>query len=127
MESTATNVEGLYDQAKKYTEDSLELYKLQAIDRTAVILSSIASRSALALIVVLFTLFINVGISLYLGTLLGALYLGFLVLSGFYVIIGVIVYFFKKEMIEQPIANLVIGALMKTAENTSKIALHEER
>lgn len=127
MKSTAANVEGLYDQAKKYTEDSLELYKLQAIDRTAVILSSIASRSALALIVVLFTLFINVGISLYLGTLLGALYLGFLVLSGFYVIIGVIVFFFKKEMIEKPIANLVIGALMQTAENTSKIAVHEER
>lgn len=127
MKSTATNVEGLYDQAKKYTEDSIELYKLQAIDRTAVILSSIASRSALALIVVLFTLFLNVGISLYLGTLLGAIYLGFLVLSGFYVIIGVIVYFFKKEMIEKPIANLVIGALMQTAENTSKIVLHEER
>jgi hypothetical protein len=127
MESTATNVEGLYDQARKYTEDSLELYKLQAIDRTAVILSSIVARSALALIVVLFTLFINVGISLYLGTLLGALYLGFLVLSGFYVIIGVIVYFFKKEMIEKPIANLVIGALMQSTEDTSKIALHEER
>ncbi len=120
MDTTATHIEGLYDKAKKYTEDSIELYKLNAIDKTTVILSSLASRIALTMVVALFTLFINIGVSLYIGEILGSSYLGFLVLSGFYLLVGICIYFFKREWIEIPISNLVIKALLKSKTRASK-------
>ena len=67
MDNIATNAEMLYEKAKSYTETSLELFKLNAIDKTADIVSSLISRLALVLVVAMFTLFVNIALSLFLG------------------------------------------------------------
>lgn len=113
METTAKHIELLYDKVKEYTETSIELYKLNAIEVTADVVSSLASRIALALVFSLFTLFVNIAISLWIGNLLGAYYLGFLIVSGFYLIISILIYFFCEKLIETPITNLVIAKLLK--------------
>ena len=113
METTAKHIELLYNKVKEYTETSIELYKLNAIDVTADIVSSLASRIVLVLVFSLFTLFVNIAISLLIGNLLGAYYLGFLIVSGFYLIITILVYFFSAKLIEAPIINLVIAKLLK--------------
>lgn len=113
METAAQHIESLYDKAKKYTETSIELYKLNAIEKTSDVVSSLVSRIALVLAFSLFTLFVNIGISLLIGKVLGAYYLGFLIVSGFYLIITMLVYFFSEKFIETPIANLVISKLLK--------------
>src|SRR5690606_2764986 len=114
METAAQHIELLYDKAKKYTETSLELYKLNAIDIASDVISSLVSRIALVLILSFFTLFINIGISLLIGDMLGAYYLGFLVVSGFYLILAILIYFFSEQLIESPITNLVIAKLLKS-------------
>jgi hypothetical protein len=114
METAAQHIELLYDKAKKYTETSIELYKLNAIDITSDVVSSLVSRMALVLAFSLFTLFINIGISLLIGNMLGAYYLGFLIVSGFYLIITMLIYFFSEKFIETPITNLVIAKLLKS-------------
>lgn len=113
METTAKQIELLYDKVKEYTETSIELYKLNAVEVTADVVSSIISRLALALVFSLFTLFVNIAISLLIGNLLGAYYLGFLIVSGFYLVLSLIIYFFNKNLIKVPITNLVIDKLLK--------------
>ncbi|QHI34995.1 hypothetical protein IMCC3317_03410 [Kordia antarctica] len=113
MESTASHIEAIYDKAKAYTETSIALYKLNAIDKTADIVSSIVSWLALGSIVVVFILFINIGISLYIGELLQANYLGFLIVSSFYLVLGTLLYIFNGRLISKPITNLVISKLMR--------------
>lgn len=113
METAAKHIELLYDKVKEYTETSIELYKLNAIEVTADIVSSLVSRIAIALVFCLFTLFVNIAISLFIGKLLGAYYLGFLIVSGFYLIITILFYFFSSELIKMPITNLVIAKLLK--------------
>lgn len=113
MENTATNFDLLYEKAKKYTETSIELLKLNAIDKTADVSSSIVSRVAVVMVVAMFTLFLNVGISLYIGKLLNEYYLGFLIVSAFYLLLAIILYSFKDALIKTPIANLIIRKLMK--------------
>jgi len=113
METTAKHIESLYSKVKEYTETSIELYKLNAIDVTADVVSSIASRIVLVLAFSLFTLFVNIAISLFIGNLLGAYYWGFLIVSGFYLIISVILYYYGGKLIIEPISNLVISKLLK--------------
>lgn len=119
MDNTATNIELLYEKAKKYTETSLELFRLNAIDKTADVSSSLMARIAIVMVVAMFTLFINIGISLFIGKMLGEYYLGFMIVSLFYLIIGLILYFFSHQLIKTPITNLVIDKLLKTKVNQS--------
>ena len=62
MNTIQDQLESLYGKAKQYTESSIELYKLQAIGKTADIVSALVSRLALFTIISLFTLFVNIAI-----------------------------------------------------------------
>jgi len=121
VEHTATSVEMLYEKAKKYTETSLDLLALNTVDKTADVLSSLTSRVFIAMAIAMFTLFINIGISLFIGKLLDEYYLGFLIVSAFYFIIAVVLYFFKDKLIETPIANMIIDKLLKSRRSEINI------
>lgn len=116
MNTIQDQLESLYGKAKQYTENSIELYKLQAIGKTADIVSALVSRLALFTIISLFTLFVNIAISLFIGKQMGAYYLGFLIVSCFYLILAILVYFFNNKLIKTPITNLVIEKLLKPRE-----------
>lgn len=118
------NAEILYEKAKEYTETSIELYKLNAINTTADVVSSLVSRIVLLIVVSLFTLFVNIAISLFIGEQLGSSYLGFLFVSGFYLTVAIIVQVFNYKLIKKPISNLVIGKLLNPTRvdfTTSKL------
>jgi len=121
VENTATSVEMLYEKAKKYTETSLDLLTLNTVDKTADVLSSLTSRVFIAMAVAMFTLFINIGISLFIGKLLSEYYLGFFIVSAFYFIIAVVLYLFKDKLIETPIANMIIAKLLKSKRSGTTI------
>ncbi len=113
MDNIATNIELLYQKAKEYTETSIELYRLNAIDKTADVVSSLFARLALLMVVAMFTLFINIALSLYIGKLLDEMYLGFLIVSGFYLILSIVIYYFSEKLLKVPLTNLVIAKLLK--------------
>lgn len=117
MDNTATNIELLYDKAKKYTETSMELFRLNAIDKTADVASSLMARMAIVMVVAMFTLFINIGIGLFIGKMLGEYYLGFMIVSLFYLILAIVLHLFRNQFIKIPITNLVIEKLLKTKMN----------
>lgn len=125
MDNIATNFEKLYDRAKEYTETSIELYRLNAIDKTADVVSSLFARLALLLVVAMFSLLINIALSLYIGKLLDEMYLGFLIVSGFYLVLSLIIFLFSNKFLKIPLTNLIIEKLLKTKvkninSNTSK-------
>jgi hypothetical protein len=119
METAAKHIELLYDKVKEYTETSIDLYKLNAIDVTADVVSSLVSRVLLVLVFSLFTLFVNIAISLLIGNLIGSYYLGFLIVSGFYLIITMLIYFFSNKFIKTPISNLVIAKLLTSGRKNT--------
>ena len=104
----------LYEKAKTYTETSLELLALNMVDKTADLLSSLTSRFLIAMAVAMFTLFINIGISLFIGKQLKEYYLGFLIVSAFYLLIAVVLYALKDKLIKTPVSNLIIVKLLKS-------------
>ena len=114
MDNIATNIDLLYQKAKEYTETSLELYKLNAIDKTADLVSSLFARLSLFTVVAMFSLFLNIALSLYLGKILGEMYLGFLIVSGIYLVLSIAIYFLSYKLIKVPVTDLIISKLLKT-------------
>lgn len=107
------NVETLFDQAGDYVETRVDLFKLQVIQKTSDIISSLASRLILILIIVIFVMIANIGIALVLGEWMGKNYYGFFALAGFYLIAGLIFNSFKSKWIKEPVANSIIRKAFK--------------
>lgn len=112
MENSVSNLEMLLDKAKEYSITSLEIYKLEAVEKSADIVSSVSIRLILILLIALFSLFINIGISFWIGKLLGATYLGFICVSSFYLMAAIIVYLFRDQLVKHPVHNYVIKKLV---------------
>ncbi|CAM3601374.1 hypothetical protein FLGE108171_05300 [Flavobacterium gelidilacus] len=128
MDNIATNMEQLYQKAKDYTEISIELFRLNAIDKTADLVSSLLSRFILAMFVTMFTLFVNIALSLYIGKLLEETYLGFLIVSGIYLVLSIVILLYSDKLLKKPLTNLVIAKLLKTKDkrNYPNISENEE-
>ncbi len=120
MDNIATNMEALYEKAKEYVDLNIELFRLNAIDKAADVLSSLFARLILIMVVAMFTLFINIALSLYIGKQLGEMYLGFLIVSGIYLVLSILVYYFSDKMLKLPLTNLVIAKLLKTKAKRNK-------
>lgn len=112
MERVATPIDLLFEKAEDYSKTSIELLKLNVINKSADVLSSVTSLIAIGIVVALFTLFLNIGLGLYIGKLLGEYYLGFFIVSGFYFLLATIIYLLKEKYIKEKITDLIITKLI---------------
>ena len=85
MPDDATPIESLFERAEDYSRTTVELLKLQAIDKTADVVSSLISRMAVFITVALSVLIVNIGLALWIGELLGNAFYGFFIIGGFLV------------------------------------------
>jgi len=110
----AESVDLLYKKAKKYAETNAELLALNAVDKTSDVLSSLTARLLIILVFAMFALFVSLGLSFFIGELLHAYYLGFFIVSAFYLVVAIMLYLFKDTLIKLPVANLFIRKLLKS-------------
>jgi hypothetical protein len=113
MENDTSTIEMLFEKAEEYTRTTVELMKLQAVDKAATVMSSLLSRVIVFIVFVLFAFLFNVGLSLWVGELLGATYYGFFVVSGFYLLVTIILYIVKDKVLKTPICNFIIVRMLK--------------
>ena len=121
VDDMATSIDKLYEKAKKYTETSTELLALKAVDKSADVLSSLTAVILIVIVVAMFTLFINIGLSLFIGKLLNEYYLGFFMVSAFYLVLALVLYVYRNELIKSPLANLIISKLLKSKYSDSNV------
>lgn len=113
MENKATTIEMLFEKAEDYTRTTIDLVKLNAVDKTADVISSLLSRLAVSVVIVMFAILANIGLSLWIGELLGKPYLGFFAVSVGYLLISIVLNIFKDEWIKMPVSNFIIVKLLK--------------
>lgn len=112
MEDRINFIEPLVERAEEYGKTSLELLKLKAVDKTAELTSTFISRGVVVLVLSIFIVFMNIGLALWLGDLLGKAYFGFICVAGFYGIIGSVLYFFMHNWIKKRVSNSIILQLL---------------
>lgn len=113
MKDKAIIVEMLVEKAEDYAKTTIELYKLKAIDKGTDVFTSFISRVVIISIIALFFLLITIGLSLYLGDILGKDYYGFFTVAGFYIVIAAILLIFRRAWLETPLNDYIVSQIFK--------------
>ena len=101
-------IEELTENIKAYVRSTYQLNKLETIESISVIGSGFVSSMVISLITIFFILFISIGIAFCLSSILGNYYYGFLIVGGFYFLLGSIVLLGREKLIEHPLRDKFI-------------------
>ncbi len=113
MENNPNPIEKLIEKTESYGKTSLELCKHSAILKTSDVLSSIAAKIIIIVFVTMFTLFMNIGLALWVGTkYFDDSYSGFFVIGLVYLFFGILFYIFRNSWIKNPMSNSIIVKLL---------------
>ncbi len=113
MAENSTPIATLIEHAENYSNTTLELLKLQAIDKSADVISSLISRLAILITFSIALLIINIGFALWIGKALGNHYYGFFIIGGFYTIASIFLHYFRHQWLKYPISNSIIRQMQK--------------
>jgi hypothetical protein len=102
MEQTDGIVKVLLTQVGEYGKTSFELTKLKAVQKLIPAATAITGNLFVLLTLFLFIVLLNIGVSMWLGELLGKPYMGFIYVAGFYLLIGIILCFTAKKYSATP-------------------------
>lgn len=103
----------LLDKVIDFTKTSLELFKLKLLAKFIDIVSSIIPNLTILLLVAVFLFFLNLGIAFFLGEALGKIYLGFLILSVFYLIVALAIRILFFKQIKRYVGNYFLKVINK--------------
>lgn len=112
MEDKTTFIEPLLEKVEEYGKTSFDLIKLKALDKTADCVSTVASRSFALLSIFMFILIANIGLALWIGDLLGKSWYGFFCVSGFYGILGFVLFFITHNWVKRSVGNSIVSHLL---------------
>jgi hypothetical protein len=108
MENSAATIEKLFGRIEQYSKTSFELYKYSAIYETAALFSSLAVKLIVTLIAFTVALLFTVALAMWIGDILENTAYGFLIMGMFYILLGILLFRFRKSWIKTPISNFVI-------------------
>ncbi len=107
------SIKTLIDKSKDYLETKFELARLKTIDKSADVLSAVVVMVSMIFIGSLVIILVSIGLSLLIGSLLGAYHYGFFIMGAFYAIILLVMYVQRNKWIKTPIANGLINKMLK--------------
>jgi hypothetical protein len=116
MDSVFSRVEELADNAKEYVNTRIESVKLDAAEKSSVLIANGVARVVVAIVFIFFIGLASIALSLVLGEWIGKLWAGFLAVACFYLLIGIIIWIAREKLIRVPVMNALIQQLFKHDE-----------
>jgi hypothetical protein len=113
MEDNKKLLESVVERATDYGKTSFELVKLRAVDKSSEVISSVIPHTVVLILFSSFMLFLNLGLALWLGEILGKIFYGFFIVAAFYVLTGIFIHLFMHKALKKIIRNYVIQQLLK--------------
>ena len=107
MEPQKESARPIIDQVREYVETRVKLLKLEVIDRSTTIISSIIIEIVIIVSLVLTFLFASFTLALFLADVLGSNWKGFGCVALIYLLIAVLLMVAKKSF-ERPLINILI-------------------
>ncbi len=101
---------------KGYVRLKLELYRLMAIEGAVLLLSSLLISLVVLLLAIFLLFFLGLAFVYWYGEVVGHMYVGALIVVGFYLIASVLVYKFREKLFINP---LIIKLTTLTHEEES--------
>ncbi|WP_423126441.1 phage holin family protein [Gaoshiqia sp. Z1-71] len=113
MDDNVKLIESLLESTFKYGAAEIELIKLKTLNKTSDVVSSLIPHTVVFFILVLFLLFLNLGLAFWLGDIIGNNFCGFFVIAAFYAIVGLVMHFFMHKWIKRKICNYLVKQMFK--------------
>jgi hypothetical protein len=112
MEQTDRKVKVLLTQVEEYGKTSFELARLKTVQKLIPAATAFTGNLFVLLTLSLFILLLNIGISMWLGDLLGKPYFGFMTVAAFYLLIGIVLYFTAAKWLRKPVSRFIIKQIL---------------
>lgn len=112
MEDQPNAIGSLFETAGDYLETRVDLLKLKTVDKSSDVISSVVSSIVIMLIISFGMFILNIGISIWLGTVLGEIWYGFFIVGGFYVLLAVILFIFRDKWLKGPVNDLIVKKML---------------
>lgn len=113
MEESAKRIESLYEKAVDYGVTSFELIKLKALDKTSDVASSLLPNAIVLLVFATFLLLLNFGLALWIGEMLGKVFLGFFIVAGFYGVVALVLHFLMHKQLKKHFQDYIVKMMFK--------------
>jgi hypothetical protein len=118
-------INNLPEQIKSYLNTKVDLISLFAVKRIGQIIPPIVVGFIIAFTLLFFTLFISYSFIQWYADYVGKASTASLIVSGFYLALSLLVYFFRKQLIYNPIQKSIVSGLnfkdLHKASNISKL------
>jgi hypothetical protein len=108
MKENPTSIDTLFERVTQFTLTYIELVKLKSINKISQLASTLFPDVVVLSLLFIFLLFANLGLAFLLGDLFGKVYLGFLLVAGFYLILGCVSHFFMRGWFKRIALNYLI-------------------
>ncbi len=108
MEDQELDTPKIVGKVKEYLEVRKELAILSAVEKGSQLFSNLLTDGLVVLFGVLGIFFGSLALCFYLSELIGNTYSGFLIVTGFYFLLAIIIYAVKDKYMEKHIINAVI-------------------
>ena len=113
MEDKEVESQGITDRIKEYAQIRKELAILTAVEKGSRLFANLITDGLVVLFAVPTFSFGSLALGFYLSEVLGNTYAGFLIITGFYLLVALIVYFTKDKYMEKAIINKIIAKFFK--------------
>lgn len=107
----------LIDKTTEYLHVRADILKLTAAEKTSKAAAAAVTGGILIICFLFALLFLSFFAGYCISEKMGNSYIGFLFVALFYILIALIVFFSKANLIEKPIINRVVKSLFNTKEN----------
>ncbi len=112
-ESKTEMIESLFEKAVDYGQTSFRLVKLKTLSKASDVASTSLSRLVVLIFAFSFVLFMSLGLAIWIGDILGKGYYGFLVVGGFYGLIGIFIHLFLQKWIKKILDDYIVEQVLK--------------
>ena len=113
MNEKPTVINELRQLITEYFDARLKLIKLETFEKIAKVTAVLFSSLVVALLGFFLLFFLSMSLGFYLGKVFDSLTLGFLAVTGLYLLLFVVVLLMKKDLMEKFLIERIIGELTK--------------
>ena len=113
MKETFEKVEGLTGHVKEYINTRVELTKLHLAEKSSLVVGNLIAFVIVGVIFLFVVVFGSIAGAWALSDMIGKPYAGFLIVAGFYLLLGIIVWLARGRLIRFPVMNAIIKMLHK--------------
>lgn len=111
--STIDHIEALVSKASDLAETKAELWKLKTVNKVSETVASVISKIAIVVLIGLAVIILSLGAAYWIGYMMGNVYYGFFIMGGFYILLGILIHVFRRQLIKKPISDIIIDRLIK--------------